>query len=426
MGCTPHLCRPCTHPWVWLALGLVVALAACQPSATSEPASTAPRPAATQPKALAGGPIADYELMSGVSVHVQVDEMAPEFRRKLRSLLGHRLFEARWKLKSAEPDDDPTDDDESLRWMRDYQPIYVRDGHGHLVAVRYLAENPNRSAFQAPGHRRSGQTWVPGPRGGHWVRSQILPLIHENGNLVIAGRRLLVSEKLIEDNAYAHGEPHLVRNGYRPRTRTEVIRVLATTLRRKPEDVIVLPPMPYESTEHVDLFLLPLDHRTVMVPRIDQRSLDRVKGQARYVGTDVKDFLDETAKHLEHLGLVVPRWPMLPPEIEFVDPSGEPISEEEAEETGGEFELLVFSPANALLLNVAPGHVGEEAASLAFLPSFVDAFDDLSLVSLAARYTQTWQRELQKRGYQSVLVDSAELVSYLGLLRCVSAPLPAL
>ncbi len=426
----------------------VVALATGCPRAPAATPTAPPVAAANE-----AGPIADYESMAGVTIHVEADEMAPELRPTLQRLLGGRLVVAGWSAPSTN-DPDPTAKDLSLRWMRDYQPIFVRDEQGELMVVHYLAPNPNRNAFQAPAPspRRRGRTWIPTPEGGAWLPSRTLPLVHENGNLLVAGRHLFVSEKLITDNAEVREDPHLVKSGYRPRSRKQVVELLARTLRRAPEDVVVLPPMPYESTEHVDLFLLPLDQNTVMIPRIETRALDLLEGREREVGEEIQRFLDAQANTLHKLGLSVPRWPMIPPTLAWTtddddseraagapggaDDGDEPASEGEGEEEGedegddhdevadDDFELWVFSPANALLLNVTPGPAGEAAASLAILPSFHKAFDDASMKVLSQKYTASWEASLRRRGYTTVRVDASDLVGYLGLLRCVSAPIP--
>lgn len=397
----------------------VVALGACHGASAT---SASVHAAATR---LVGGPVADYDLLDGVALHLETDEMAPDLRPTLHRLLGRRLVVANWTAPSRDPDEDPTETDGSLRWLRDYQPIYVRDENGRLTAVRYLSENPNRSLFQAPGAQtRARQVWVPTPGGGRWVRSVTLPLLHENGNLLVVGRRIIVSDKLIADNAVEHDEAHLVRLGYRARSEREVVKLLAKALRREVSDVVVLPPMPYESTEHVDVFLLPLDEHTVMVPRIENRAVARLRGQARFVAEDIQTFLDEQAATLTELGLTVPRWPMAPPGLAFSDADGEPISEADAEKTSGaEFELLVYSPANALLLNLAGDNDGHPTR-VAVLPSFDLALSDRKLSRLSNQYTKLWQRELRQLGYTTSLVDSSDLVAYLGLIHCVSSPIP--
>lgn len=383
-------------------------------------------PSSSAPLARGGGPVADYDRIAGVALHRDTDDMAPELRPTLQRLIGRRLVVTSWTALSRDPDDAPGELDGSLRWLRDYQPIYVRDAAGTLFAVRYLSENPNRSAFRTPhrggarsGVRRKGHDWMPTPEGGQWVATRTLPLLHENGNLLVVGRRVIVSEKLIADNAIERTEPHLVRAGYRARSRSQVIRLLAKTLLRSEEDILVVPPLPYEATEHVDVFLLPLDERTVMVPGIEERALALTPPAAREVGEDVRDFLEDVATTLEEEGLRVRRWPMIPPAVALSTPDGHGVTAEEADEQDieADLELLVFSPANALLLNLEDNRV-------AVLPSFHAAFEDPKTVALSRQYTARWRRELRDRGFETALVDATDLVGYLGLIRCVTAPIP--
>jgi hypothetical protein len=110
-------------------------------------------------------------------------------------------------------------------------------------------------------------------------------------------------------------------------------------------------------------------------------------------------FLDEQAKRLATLGLSVSRLPMAPPSMQLPDDA--------------EFELVVYSPANTLLADVA-------GARHAFIPRLSA---DGSAVHFA-RYAAEHARFFEARGWQPHLVDATELSTYLGLIRCVTATVP--
>ena len=420
------------HQKLWAIVVALVAIVACQGPPPVNRGAVASYVEVLAP-ARRSGPVADYEAVIGGTIHREVEDMAPELRPALQRWLGGRLVVTGYTAPSRDPDEG-AGSDLSLLWMRDYQPIHIRDEQGRLTVVHYLSENPNRSVFRppGPGRDRPGKTWMPTPSGGRWLPSRVMPLIHENGNLLSLGGRVIVSDKIIDDNAEPLDEPHLLAHGYRPRRRDEVIRLLAHSLDRAVSDIIVVPKMPYESTGHVDVFLLPLDDQTVMVPSIEDRALRRVDRRPPQVGKVVQVFLDEQARFLESLGLSVPRWPMVPPALAFPGDEHEADHEQDGEAAAGEpaerygeveFELLLFSPANALLLDVA-GRGEERPVRLALLPGFVGAFTDPAMAALAASYTRTWEREIGRRAFTSQVVDASELVGYLGLFHCVSAPIP--
>ena len=305
----------------------------------------------------------------------------------------------RRQVRAFDPDPGEVDAlDDALVWKRDYQPIYVRDRRGGLTALHYLADNPNRVG--APSHHRGR------------IQERVMPLVHENGNLVTTGRYVFVTDQILDENAEPRGERHLLEHGYRERSAGEVLRVLSRHLLRPVEDIIVLPTMPYESTGHIDLFLLPLDERTVMIPSIEERALMLItEERVRHIGQVIRVFLDEQASTLGELGLEVVRLPMIPPAIGLY-----PDDDDEAA-TDGLFELLVFSPANALLANVAGRrHV--------FLPGFDGVAELPALATEAKRYTALWRETFEERGWAPHVVDASALVAYLGLFRCVTASIP--
>lgn len=420
--------------WRVVGLLLIAALVHCvgrQPApvlAPAAPIEAAERKAPASVVAPAG-PVADYEPLAGVVIHRDVEELAPELRPALERWLGPRLVWASWTAPNQDPEvENGTGLDPTLYWLRDYQPVAVRDEEGRLRLVHYLAENPNRSAFRPPAPEGGpvGTSWLPGPgQSGRWVPSTVVPLLHENGNLLVVGRHVLVSELLLESNAEPHFEPHLRAQGYRPRTRAEVIQVLAGALGREVDEVVVLPPMPFESTGHVDLFLLPLDDHTVMVPRLQERELLRVPEPERSIGRIVGGFLDDQARRLEELGLTVPRWPMMPPTLEVIDEDQETVDPATVpiDEIPAFFDLVVFSPANSLLLDVAPLESWSRAR-LAVLPAFERAFDDPVDRATAMKHQGSWSAALRRHRWEPLAVDASELVSYLGLFHCVSWPLP--
>jgi len=356
------------------------------------------------------GPIPDFAPLAAIVTHADLSDMAPQFPRLLDGLLGarHRVDRrVAWAHVILPGETNPADD--TLVWLRDYQPLFVRDADGVVSAVLYLSENPNRSAW-------CGLV----PQG---VRRRTLPLVHENGNLVTTGRYVFVTERILEDNAQQLDAPHLREQGYRPRRPDEVVKLLARALHRQPDDVIVLPAMPYEGTAHVDVFVLAVDESTVAIPLIEDEALALVGPFASQIGEAVRDFLDEQAVRVGSLGLEVVRLPMIPPAIALPDevelPEDDEIDELEAGWRAGDadFDLVVFTPANALLVNAGKTRT-------VILPGFVAVAQHAPLTALIAGYTRVWAETFSARGWSPQVVDASELVSYQGLLRCTTATLP--
>jgi hypothetical protein len=322
-----------------------------------------------------------------------VAELAPDLPVLLDALLGSAHLVDDWLPLETDPE--PGEDagpDASLVWMRDYQPIFVRAADGSLEALTYLSLNPNRS----------GRAVLAEPAR---LSTRVLPILHENGNLVTNGRKVFVTDRLIDDNDEWIDAPHLLRAGYRPRGRGELIRLLAAALRRQIEDVIVLPQMPYESTGHADVFLLALAPDTFVVPSIEPSALARSSGRAHDIGQVIRVFLDEQAEHVASLGFEVIRAPMLAPGLLV-----------QGDDDADTFELLLYTPANTLLVTLLGRRV-------ALYPSFARP-DDAAARALAERYAARWERTLRAHGWEPFAVRADELVAHMGLCRCVTAAVP--
>ncbi len=410
-----------------LALGALVVVLSPLGASPAGPLSTASaEPLA--PLYTRAGPVPDYGVLDSVWTHPQLMSLAPQFAHSLTRLLGERHHVERYvppPPDAALSDEDASSDgempdwqahdgqtldreDDSLVWMRDYQPIYLRRADGGITVLRYLHPNPNRSGYLPlwhpiadpfpPGH---------GDARGDAPRFATLPLLHENGNLVVAGRFALLTDLIIEDNALDDDRPHLIAAGYRGRSPADVISTLARAFERDPSEIVILPRMPEEQTGHVDLFVMALSDTVVMVPEIRFEALGT--GDLAVdpeLAEDVQRFLDDVAVRLKRLGLEVVRLPMVPP---LLLDSVEPDEPQDA---------VFYSPANGLLLRT-----GEMSRVL--LPTADLRGVAPGLAALQRRYERQWARVFRSRGWTPTRVDAGELARYLGLFRCVSQVVPA-
>lgn len=414
-----------------LALLALTAHSALLPAAHAAPPLAASARAAEHPArrlpplpplALRPGPVPDYAPLAAVWTHPQLDSIAPALAPALDRAIGrrHRVedyapstadgldLEDDWREASVDeldPDADLAAEDNTLVWMRDYQPIYVRRPDGTLTWLRYLHENPNRQAYlpidDDPGPFASERVQKLGTPVAH------LPLLHENGNLVVAGRYVFLTDLVLEDNTLAFESTHLDRSGFVPLTPEQVVATLARAFWREPGDIIVLPRMPGEETGHVDLFLMPISDKTVVVPQIRDEAIER--GGPAVDATharEVQRFLDDIAWRVARLDLAVVRLPMVPPlELPAVD----------GEET---IDTVVYSPANGLLLRT-------EIDAQVLVPAVDLRATAPGLAPLQRRYEQEWIRTFARHGWWARRVDATRLGRFLGLFRCVSQVVPA-
>ncbi|MEZ4474875.1 MAG: hypothetical protein R3F60_29620 [bacterium] len=315
------------------------------------------------------GPVPDYAPLALIRTHVQAMDLSPEFVERLSSIAGRR--------HTVIGDEDTLG---TMVWLRDYQPIYVRDAQSHLHALRVKSLLPERNGLKFAGD----------------PPAEDLPLVHENGNLVVAGRYIFVSDRLFEDNDVEAPESQGER---RP-----LLRDLARALNRPEADIVLMPQLPGEGTGHVDLYLLPVADDLVLVPSIAEEALVDLTEGEWILGRVAADFLDEQARFLTRLGLTVRRLPMLPPRLmPAVDRSAE--------------DAVFFSPANSLLVNVA----GRRTV-------LIPDIDASALRSghrrLYQQYRKQWARTFQGVGWKPVFADATELSRYLGFFRCLSAVVP--
>jgi hypothetical protein len=332
------------------------------------------------------GPVPDYALLGWVITHERLAVRAPELVRTLDRLLGERHVREQYIT------DVPAKAD-GVIWLRDHQPIYVRQRNGILKALRPLHIIRQRLS------------WVP-PEPVPSFFVERLPLLHENGNLVATRRHVFVSARLTVENAEYPRLPALQALGQRARARGETLALLAEAFDRPAEDIVVLPHMPHEVTGHVDMVLMAIDDDTLLVPALLPEALRLAEpGEPAAIAGKVAVFLDETAKAVKALGYAVVRPPMLPPTLTLsID--------------DGNMDPAVISPTNGLLLRTR-----RDAAAL--MPRPDTAPRPPRTDALARRYAKTWTRMLRAHGWRTELVDVAELSSLRGLVRCVTAIVPA-
>ncbi|MFN3200591.1 MAG: hypothetical protein ACE366_19485 [Bradymonadia bacterium] len=336
------------------------------------------------------GPVPDYGPLAGVRVNHGLKDLSPGLWYTLNSLLDEQMVVSFSEGVMAEivDEDEPGSPDTGLIWMRDYSPVSVRRPDGSLGAVSYLSTNPRRAM------------WSPedGPK------PELMPLLHENGNLVRVGDHVFMTENILYDNQNTFSDPHLARAGFKMRRREEILETVSAHLGVARRHLHVVPPMPGEATGHIDLFMLPIEDDVVILPEIRLGAL--AIASRPMITAEIRDFLDARARALKALGIRVVRLPMMPPVIYSME--GEHVDD----------ELGILSPANSLLVN----HHGRKAV---VVPTFDGVLREVrGWQDLSDAYVREWVKTFTAEGWVPYLVDASELVDLQGYFRCLTATIP--
>lgn len=369
-------------------------------AAAPVPASGLARPVQT------AGPVPDYAPVGRVVVNARTNTMAPAVVRALRNILGPDLeidgYDPCGAQAGVHCDRWPKSG--RVMWVRDYSPFAVLRDDGHHQLVTYLSPDPNRAGYAA---HVLGQTTssvhefaqgAPAPRA--------MPLLHENGNLVASDRYVFVSEFLLEFNREPPVAVDLPPGTFQRRTSEDTLAVFATSIGRRPQDVVVLPALPADSSRHVDMYLMALDPETLLVPQIKAEAIRAsVAGPERNTAFQAAAFLDAVASRLQAGGLIVERLPML-------GPLRIPVYDEP-----NRMQIVYDSPTNALLLS-------RERERHVLLPVVHVSGRSPVVEQLRRTYENTWADFFRRRGFTPHLVDVGGLAERGVLIRCATAVLP--
>jgi hypothetical protein len=358
------------------------------------------------------GAVADYAAQSSIVAHTLARELCPGFVSVALGDMGSKFEQMNSGYNGPN-----SGYDNSMVWVRDYHPTYVRQPDGNLKVVKYLSENPTRSQFDHSDYvpvnpPKPGQEFYRTPGAstvGRWLDTETMPIKHEDGNLVSTGEYAFMTDRVFSQNAEP-GTPALYAAGYKPRQPGEVLDILSKGIDMPTDKMVVLPKMPGEATGHVDMFVMALGPKKVLLPQIEDQALQTITyPQEIGVGKQVQSFLDEQAAKLKEQGFDVERLPMMPPNY---------LSADATNSAGwrGHF----YSPTNSLLVNI-DGSGKKEA----ILPTFdAEGYPD-NYKQLNQSYQKRWQTFFQGEGYEPQLVDATKLGQANGLFRCLTHPVPA-
>ena len=341
------------------------------------------------------GPIPDYAPIYQIRYHHQLHSLEPQIPKKLQELFPHLTIEETYDPHIQEEDADF--EDSMLTWMRDYQPSFVRSKTGKLSSLSYLSHNVNRTQYKLHSLKID--------------QRKVISLLHENGNLIVVGPWIFISKRILDENAQAYSDEHLIRNHFLPRGPKEIISRLAKEFQVSKNRIIVLPSLPHEATGHVDIYLMGLNDHQVVIPKIqDEQKIKALNSREFKIIDEVQAFLDQRAIQISQLGLDVIRLPMIPP-----------LRLPALDEPEGNFDVIFLTPSNGLLIN-------QRQSKHVLLPQF--SLESLRLNSqwtdVNHTYKILWQQVFESLGWTVNFIDSTHLSRYLGLIHCVTSVVPDL
>jgi len=397
-------------------------------------------------ESLPNGPIANYELTARVVFHKVGAEILPDFQRLA---LTEGNLDKRLELTNSGGNRGSTDGGVSMVWMRDYTPIVMKSSQssagGKARYINYLSMNPARNSYTGTLGSGNSSSGLLGPSLINIDQETIgseketlsalrMPLVLEGGNLVSSGDHIFLTEHVFLQNSPEYSN-FLIRSGrfsdknsverafrengfyktnelndkFEYRTPEQVKSILSKYLEVKDENIITLPVLPGEGTHHIDLFLLALGRKHIMIPEITDEGISTlVFEHEKTLAREARDFLNQQAELLrQKLGYKVDRLAMIPPIYQTSQ--------------GGEKQAVYFSPANVLLLNMAPSR------KLVFVPHF-DVPSDWGqpFKDYSKKTEDHWKKYFEENGWQPIFVTANKAARAFGLIRCLTAPIPFL
>jgi hypothetical protein len=363
--------------------------------------------------------------MAGVIAHTLLRDLSPPLYSQLSGSLSRHLEITPYGVNPRSPKPDT-----SLVWMRDYHPLFVREPDGRIKQVEFASPNPARDSYDdsvyvpmpPPG---PGEQYfrVPGQVQGRWLAVERVPLVHENGNLLSSGRHVFVTEHLLEENSVSYSGHPPAGGAYHPRSRDEVLDLLAKATDTARQDIVVLPRMPGEGTGHVDMFLLALGPDRVMIPEIRDEAIGLVGDpREQALGREVQTFLNERAKQLSAMSYQVERLPMMPPVyLESAPPGSEVSPTPGPDHLDGTF----YSPTNSLLVDARETQDPSTPHRQVLVPTWDPVGFPEAYRTLNTQYQNDWLGFFEREGWHPNAVDATSLLHAHGLFRCLTYPVPA-
>lgn len=201
------------------------------------------------------------------------------------------------------------------------------------------------------------------------------------------------------------------------------------------KEVHIFDKMPIEDTGHIDMFAKFLDDDTILINEISAKQIDQIKdAKEKKAAKEMKDYLDKTTKQISSLGFKLLKVPMPVPQVRT-----------QSFDTYEHDSFVTRSYTNSLIINrggkkvalvprytkarVKPLESSTRSRRLATDWEQLDKLDPIqqkkrqenySDHDLIAGYEKATREAYKKAGYETVFIDSDDLISDGGAVHCVT------
>ena len=273
-------------------------------------------------------------------------------------------------------------------WTRDYFPLMPIDGSGKPLLVDFNYYTHDILGEETP-RILERQTGLP---------RVSLPIYAEGGNIIVNDDGLcLMSESVLVENSKAKMPTDSVLS------KAEITRLYKQYVGCK--DVKYFPIMPYEGSQHIDIWAKFISNDTILVHDLEDRAVQTMNPQYRSRGEEIQDYLKARQADLKALGLNVKKIPMPAPYFDVGN-----------EGSDYEYEMIsILSFINGLIVNgtiIFPDYILNTDADNNVI--------DLSDIQYFSDYKESIASTVGSEGFKAVFINSDNIVGLGGAIHCVT------
>ncbi|MGE0174929.1 MAG: agmatine deiminase family protein [Oligoflexales bacterium] len=261
-------------------------------------------------------------------------------------------------------------------WARDWAPLSAKteDDELRFIDFNYFADRTLDDTLPTLLSKEANRTRIS------------LPVYNEGGNFMISGQ----GDCFMSDRVIFANDEKIMEND-EVLSRADIERYYKDIVGCK--NVYVLPHLPDEPTQHIDMWAKFVNDETVLVGEIIQESLQYVGGTFEVLAVkNEQKYLNDQAEFFKSLGYSVVRIPM-PLPINM-------------------FSIQVHrSYANSLLIN-----------KTAIVPRYRKYRQTVNYIDgpLLDKYEDAVKAVMEGQGYEVVFVNMDDLISYRGSVHCAT------
>ena len=273
-------------------------------------------------------------------------------------------------------------------WTRDYFPLLPVDNAGNPVLIDFNYYPHDILGEMIP-KTLEDQTGLP---------RVSLPIYAEGGNIIINDDGLcLMSDSILMENSQVKVE------GDKALSRAEITTFYKQYVGCK--DLKFFPIMPYEGSQHIDIWAKYISNDTILVHDLQERTLLTMNSKYRSRGKEIQTFLRARQADLKALGLKVKTIPMPAPYFDLGN-----------EGSDYEYELIsILSFINGLIINgtiIFPDYIQNNDADGNDIP--------MSDIQYYSDYKKSISSTVGDEGFKAVFINADNIVGLGGAIHCVT------